>query len=122
MTWQRSNQKVPLDLHQRHRDTEAWAWKRSGQPVEYRVRKVQSGTDPERVALLLCLSGSGPRGDLRSEIDASVSIYELTLHKAIPNPTFLRLREDLETLESLTNRFLAEISKMHGTVKEIDLL
>lgn len=113
--------KVPLDLYQRHRDTETWTWKKSGQPVEYKVRKVQSGADPERVALLLCLSGSGPRENLPAEIDESVSIYELTLHEAVPNPTFLRLRADLENFRIAYQSALAEISKTHGTLKEIDL-
>jgi len=84
--------------------------------------KLQSGTDAERVALLLCLSGSGPREKLPPEIDASVSICELTLHKSVSNPTFLRLREDLENFRIAYQSALAEISKTHGTVKEIDLV
>ena len=35
--------KVPVDVFQRHRDTEDWAWKNPGTPAEYRVEKIHEG-------------------------------------------------------------------------------
>jgi hypothetical protein len=113
--------KVPVDLYQRHRDTEKWTWKKSGRPVEYTFRRVQSGTHPEHAALLLCLSGSGPRENLPSEIDTRFSIYELTLATVVPNPTFLRVRPDLDKFKIAYQTALAEIAQAQGILKEIAL-
>jgi SMODS-associated and fused to various effectors sensor domain len=113
--------KVPLDLYQRHRDTENWTWKQSGKPVVYAFRTLQRGTDPNRVALLLALSGSGPSRHLPSEIDSSFSIYELFLSETVPNPTFLRTRADLENFRTAYQSILAEIARTQGKVKEIHL-
>ncbi len=81
--------KVSTDLYQRHRDTESWTWKKSGRPVKYTFQTVQTGSDESRVALLLCLSGSGPREMLPSEINPAYFVYELTLDGSTPSPTFL---------------------------------
>jgi hypothetical protein len=113
--------KVSTDLYQRHRDTETWNWKKSGQPVKYKFRKIRDGRDLGRAALLLCLSGSGPRENLPSEIDSQYFVYELTLDGITPSPTFLSLREDLENFRIGYQGALAEIAKIHGSLKEIDL-
>src|SRR5437016_5037081 len=107
--------KVSTDLYQRHRDTESWTWKKSGRPVKYRFQTVQTGSDESRVALLLCLSGSGPREMLPAQIDPAYFVYELTLDGTTPSPTFLsRSEEHTSELQSLTNlvcRLLLEKKK-----------
>jgi SMODS-associated and fused to various effectors sensor domain/HNH endonuclease len=113
--------KVPLDLYQRHRDTESWTWKQWGKAVEYTFRKVRTGAQPHRVALLLSLSGTGPREHLPQEIDSSFSVYELTLSDVVPDPTFLRTRQDLENFRIAYQSSLAAILKSHGKIDEIDL-
>jgi hypothetical protein len=113
--------KVSTDLYQRHRDTESWTWKKSGRPVRYKFQSIQTGSDNGRAALLLCLSGSGPRENLPSQIDASYSVYELTLDGTTPSPTFLSLREDLDNFRIAYQDTLAEITKAHGGLKELDL-
>ena len=113
--------KVSTDLYQRHRDTETWTWKKSGRPVKYTFQTVQTGSDESRVALLLCLSGSGPREMLPSQINPAYFVYELTLDGSTPSPTFLSLREDLENFRIAYQDALAEIAKVHGSLKELDL-
>jgi hypothetical protein len=49
--------KVPVEVFQRHRDTEDWVWKASGKPVEYKFHKIRTGHDPRNVAMLISLSG-----------------------------------------------------------------
>jgi len=113
--------KISTDLYQRHRDTESWTWKKTGTPVKYKFRKIRDGSEFSRVALLLCLSGSGPRENLPPQIDSRYCIYELTLDGTTPSPTFLSLREDLENFRIAYQESLAEIAKIHGSLKELDL-
>jgi CBASS immunity sensor of nucleotide second messenger signals/HNH endonuclease len=113
--------KVPLDLYQRHRDTEDWTWKQSGKPVEYTFRTLHIGAEPRRAALLLSLSGTGPREHLPPEIDSSFSVYELTLSDASPDPTFLRTRRDLQNFRIAYQSALAAIAKTQGKIDEIHL-
>jgi hypothetical protein len=113
--------KVPADLYQRHRDTESWKWKESGPPVEYKFLSIQTGSDPEKVALLLCLSGSGPRENLPAEIDSAYSVYELTLAGTTPSPTFLSKRADLENFRTAYQNALSQIAHVHGKLKILDL-
>ena len=113
--------KIPLDLYQFHRDTETWTWKLTGKPIQYLFRTIQTGTDPTRAALLLCLSGSGPRHNLPSEIDSFFSIYEISLRDIIPSPTFLKTRGDLENFRTTYQSALAEITKAQPHLVEIHL-
>lgn len=113
--------KVSADLFQRHRDTESWTWKKSGAPVKYKFGRIRNGSDSGHAALLLCLSGSGPRENLPSHIDSTYSVYELTLDGLTPSPTFLSLREDLERFRIAYQEALAEIGKIHGGLKELEL-
>jgi hypothetical protein len=113
--------KVSTDLFQRHRDTESWTWKKSGRSVTYKFREIRCGSDPSCLALLLCLSGSGPRENLPADIDSRYSVYELTLDDLTPSPTFLSQREDLERFRLAYQDALAEIIKLRPSLKEIDL-
>jgi hypothetical protein len=49
-------------------------------------------------------------------------VYELTLDGITPSPAFLSLREDLENFRIAYQGALAEIAKIHGSLKELDLL
>ena len=49
--------KVPVDVFQRHRDTEDWVWKDSGTPAEYHFDKIREGRGRGCIALILSLSG-----------------------------------------------------------------
>ncbi len=113
--------KVPLDIYQRHRDTENWTWKKDGKPIAYEFRQLQSGTSGNRVALILSLSGTIPIKTLPESIRAAVAIYEITLQGQSPAPTFLRLRQDLENFRIIYQEALGTITKNHGLVEAIEL-
>lgn len=106
--------KVPVDVFQRHRDTEDWVWKDSGPQVEYRFDKIREGRVAGRVALILSLSGKIAAEALPSEIDDQFTIYELTLANTDPNPTYLRQREDLARFKDIYQSALRTMARECG--------
>jgi hypothetical protein len=113
--------KVPLDIYQRHRDTENWTWKKDGRPVAYEFRQLQSSANGTPVALVLSLSGAIPTTALVASIGNTATIYEITLRGTNPSATFLRLRQDLENFRIVYQEALGTIIKNHGLVEVIDL-
>ena len=116
----RLSNKVPMDVYQRHRDTEDWAWKKTGKPVRYSVRKriVRKG---KSVALLLSLSGTIPLSSLPESTRKKSTIYEITLEGITPKPTYLRQRKDLEDFRSAYQEAMGLILQEHGLVDFIQL-
>jgi hypothetical protein len=113
--------KIPVELYQRHRNTENWAWKTSGKPVTYKFRQIQSSVDPLKVALILSLSGTIHLEDLPPEIDKKFFIYEITLAGKTPNPNFLRIKEDLDRFKDIYQACLRTIMRDHGKIETIHL-
>jgi len=111
--------KIPVDLYQRHRDSQAWVWKEEGEPVKYEVRQLRQGNDPRKVALLLSLSGEVLEHELPDEIDSEFSVYEITLDGANPSTAFLRTQEDLEAFKTVYREFLRELRSRHGPLDEV---
>jgi len=113
--------KVPVDVYQRHRDTEDWVWKNSGAPVDYKFEKLRVGTEQTAVALVLSLSGRIHLKLLPPEIDARFTVYELTLSNAEPTPNFLRLKEDLIRFKEVYQAALRTILREHQNIEAIHL-
>lgn len=113
--------KVPVDPYQRHRDTEDWVWKTTGEPVGYKFRRLRAGSDPVKVSLILSLSGTIRPEALPAEIDGRFSVYEITLANGIPNPTYLRLKRDLTDFKDVYQQALRSILRDHGRLEEIHL-
>ena len=113
--------KVPVDLFQRHRDTEDWVWKNRGKPVGYKFTQVRAGTVKSKVAFILSLSGKIHPADLPPAIDRRFHVYEITLARGTPKPTFLRLKQDLVLFREAYQRALSEIRAKHGQLQEIHL-
>jgi hypothetical protein len=111
--------KVPVDPYQRHRDTEDWAWKQDGDPVGYTFRQIRKGTDRSRVALIVSLSGPVAIDEMPKHIDAGFSVYEITLANGTPNPTYLRLREDVTEFRRVYQGALRTIAGNHRGLREI---
>ena len=117
----RLSNKVAVDAYQRHRDTEDWLWKSSGETVGHIFRTVRAGSDANKVALLMSLSGSLSLEKLPPEIDNGFYVYEITLAKGTPSPTYLRLKEDLNNFREVYQHSLRFIEKEHHSLKEIHL-
>ena len=113
--------KLAVDLYQRHRDNQSWTWKADGDPVEYDVERLQVGTDPTAVALVLSLSGAISRGSLPAAIDGAYSIYEMTLKGREPDREFLRRRDDLTRFQRAYQLALGAILKDHESLRQIHL-
>jgi hypothetical protein len=113
--------KVPVDIFQRHRDTESWAWKTDGTPLEYEFRQLRRGSTKENVALAVSLSGTIALVDLPAEIDSGFSVYELRPMGITPNPTLLRLRADLENFRVAYQEAIGTIIRDHGLIPAIHL-
>lgn len=113
--------KVPLNLFQRHRDTESWTWKATGKPAAYAFRTLRKNKGG-KVALVLSLSGTVRIADLPREVRSTRTIYEITLAApAKPKTTFLRTRKDLENFRLAYQDALGMIIKNHGLVETIDI-
>jgi hypothetical protein len=111
--------KVPLDVYQRHRDTDNWTWKSSGEPVQYLFQEQRKGQKGNGVALLLSLSGTIDKESLPADV-SNASIYELTLAgDKVPNPTFLQTRRDLEEFKNQYQVAISTIVRDHPECKEI---
>lgn len=113
--------KVPVDVFQRHRDTEDWVWKDSGMAAEYRFDRIREGKGSGRPALILSLSGKIKPEALPSEIDEQFTIYELTLANMEPNPTYLRQKDDLTHFKDTYQAALRTIARECGQCDAIYL-
>lgn len=114
--------KVQTDFYQCHRDRpERWTW-HEGKPVaKFVSRRLRAGTQRERVALTLSLSGMVSPSTLPPGIDGTFTVYEITLDGETPYPGCLRQREDLEAFRQLYRRFLADVKREHPEVSELHL-
>lgn len=113
--------KTPVDLYQRHRDSQTWAWKTSGPRAQYLLRKVREGTARDRVALVLSLSAPLDFDKLPPHIDATYTIYEISLDSQVPTPLFLRQRQDLEAFRNVYHELLAQVLRDHGSIPSVDV-
>jgi len=113
--------KVPVDVFQRHRDTEDWVWKVTGTPVEYRFDQIREGKGNDRIALALSLSGKIRPEALPANIDETSTVYELTLANMKPNPTYLRQRDDLMRFKDAYQAALRTIARERGQCDAIHL-
>lgn len=111
--------KVPLDLYQRHRDTENWTWKSFGNPVKYAFRRLREGTSVDKAILLISLSGKIPLRDLPSNLGRELSVYELTIDGSVPTPTFLRQGKDLDGFRTAYQTALRSLQRDIPNLKEI---
>lgn len=113
--------KIPVDFYQRHRDSKNWVWKTEGPPAAYEFKLIRRGTDKKSVALLVSLTGRVHIEHLPVEIDERYYIYEITLQSQVPNPDFLKQREDLENFASIYRLALATIMGEHGKLDALNL-
>ena len=113
--------KIPTDLFQRHRDAENWTWKTDGRLAEYKFEKIREGTNDDKVALVLSLSGKIHLEKLPSEVVEDASVYEITLDGTSPNPGFLRQKQDLTAFKDIYQLALREIGSNHGKLENLHL-
>ncbi|MGD9563065.1 MAG: SAVED domain-containing protein [Pyrinomonadaceae bacterium] len=113
--------KIACDLYQKHRDTQDWVWKDGGEPVRYRVDRMLEGKDKGMVALVLSLSGKIEIDRLPPDVFEAATIYELTLDGRLPEPGFLRTRDDLEAFRDTYQKVLRQIGVDHGRLEHLHI-
>jgi hypothetical protein len=111
--------KVAADAYQRHRDTQDWRWKADGVPVKYEFKKVKDGAPGSGVTLMLSLSGRIEIEAVETAMGSVPTIYELTLKEQPPQPTYLRLRDDLARFAVVYREALATIRCAHPRLAEL---
>ena len=115
--------KIQVDMFQRHRDAGSpWTWRTSGEAARYILKVRQKGSDLTRVALVIALSGAINQTDLPQTIDATFTVYEITLANLAPGVDFLRQREDLERFRRAYRDFLAILRRDHPGLQAIHVL
>lgn len=113
--------KGPVELYQKHRDTQDWTWKTDGSSACYQLRRLREGSSREFVALVLSLSAALDMNRLPAAVDEHWSVYEITLEGVAPNPLFLNRREDLIAFRRIYQETLALILRDHGAVETISV-
>jgi hypothetical protein len=117
----RLSNKIPLDLFQRHRDTQDWTWKTDGPAVDFEYVRLRQGTDPARVALALPLNGTIDHQRLPGDIDGTFSLYEFRLRGMEPGLHFLRRRDDLTSFGLVYREFLGMLGAKHLKARELHM-
>ncbi len=120
----RLGDKVPVDLYQRHRDTEDWSWKQqgTGNCAAYRLTCLEDRGAEAPVAILVSLSGRISRETLPDDIASRSTLYEIELADASPTPTFLSSADDLAAFRRFWHDAQSEIAAKHGDDKPLALL
>jgi hypothetical protein len=114
--------KVETRVFQRHRvdDGNAWLWRSDETKASFLTEKLQEGSDRERVALVLSLSGSIDRSDLPGEIDDSFTIYEVRPTTSA-GPNLIASVGDLALVEQHLRDVLAMIEEQHGKIDTLSV-
>jgi hypothetical protein len=111
--------KIPAALFQRHRDDGTWVWKDGGEPITFDVSRRVRGSTPNRVALVLSLSGVIAETDLPECVRSEMSIYEVTPVNVPPNPNLVRTRADLEEFRLAFHRAISLIKAENPEIEDI---
>lgn len=114
--------KVNVDLFQRRRDpSRGWRWDEDGPTVDFELRSLQVGTAPNRVGLLLSISGWIDRASLPSEVDEEFTLYQLAPRGVDPSVDLLRRREDLVAFRTAYRAALASMCSAHSDLRTLFL-
>jgi hypothetical protein len=111
--------KVPVDVYQKHRDdTESWSWDSDAEAIMFESVRVREGAD-DRVALVLSLSGTISIADLPSEPVDGTTVYEIRPVGITPNRDILRSRASLDAFARCYHGMLSELERDHPAVRAL---
>ena len=116
--------KVSTLVFQRHRvDGEnAWCWPEASDAVGFDVSLLKPGTEAERVALIINLSGTIALAELPEEQRAVSSIYAIApASPTEPGPTVISSPAALAGFEHAMRDFLALVESSHGEIARVDV-
>lgn len=117
--------KVPTIVFQRQRvdDINAWRWPVDPpEPPLFESHVVRPGSDMQRVALLINLSGVIRPEELPELIDDTYSVYSITpATPAAPGPLLFSSPAALTNFDASIRQFLVQIEAKHGKIPRISL-
>jgi hypothetical protein len=116
----RLGDRIQVHLFRHHRDC-GWRWKDEPATARFESRVVRRGRSPERVALVLSMSGVVDPNGLPSAIDDTYTVRELRLASETPNLDFLRTREDLSRFRAAYRALLADVRAEHPRARELPI-
>ncbi|MFV2044581.1 MAG: SAVED domain-containing protein [Anaerolineales bacterium] len=112
---------VSADVFQRHRNTSDWRW-HTLDDVRFRyvVKKPpEIGKPHSRVALVVSLSGTIRKDEIRKLLGDRVPMYRISI--ARPHRDYLQAKEQLELFRNEWYALLSQIREVHGESCEIHL-
>jgi hypothetical protein len=111
---------IPVDLYQKHRDTDNWTWKpeKKDKKLKYIIKKPKIKEDVADIILVLSLSGAINKLDV-VKILPNQPLYEISLSK--PDRDFLSCKSRLEDFKLTYRKLLTEIKKNHGSIKNLHI-
>lgn len=116
----RLGDRIQVHLFRHHRDC-GWRWKDEPASARFGSGVLRRGTSPERVAIVLSVSGVVDPSALPDAIDDTYTVRELRLASETPNLDFLRTREDLTRFRAAYRALLAEVRAEHPQARELSI-
>jgi hypothetical protein len=116
--------KVSTLVFQRQRiDGEnAWCWPDVSGPVDFDISLLTAGTEADRVALVINLSGTIGLDELPEEQRAASSIYSIAPASPVePGPMVISSPAALARFENAVRSFLARVESSHGKIPRVDV-
>lgn len=115
--------KIDTLVFQRHRvDGEnAWSWPKDGDETAFGLTRLRDG-QPERVAVVLNLSGTIDLGDLPADQQEAATIYVISpTAPAVPGPGLIASPATLANFGKAVREFLAVVERDHASAEYIDV-
>lgn len=113
--------KVPTDLYQKQRDgDEGWHWDDSAPAPAFELIKTQIG-EPDKVALLVSISGTIDTTRLPEPVTSETTIYTISPIGGAATPDAFRNRNAIDAFATSYRSFLATIERDHPGLATIDV-
>lgn len=114
--------KVPVELYQKQRDRdETWEWDADASPVGFETTLTRSGV-PDRVALVVSISGTVDMARLAAVVDDQATIYTIKpADGTLASPDIFRSRDSLDAFAACFRSCLASLERDHRGLDAIEL-
>jgi len=109
----RLDDKVPVEIYQRHRGSESWEWEEAAPAVEFEHVCLRAGHSPDRAALVLSISGTINLDELPDEIPDDASLWAIAPVDVTPNRDVMSSPASLQSF-ALTYRNFLSMMEAHA--------
>ncbi len=118
----RLDDKIPTTIYQKLRSgAESWGWRIGATPASFAVTQLRSSSRPERVVIVLSLSGTIHPAELPEHIDDTFNLFQIAPVDCDPNRDILDARESLEAFSRTFTGLLSQLEVKHKSAQEIHL-